>query len=149
MPAYIIAAFAKRITRMQLVSDVELCSMLLGVLRNMYSYHAIVREMCHREEPKEFECDPYNEQASLKECNASESSLWEVQPMFKHYQAMIPKRVDFVEAVMKKVVMDPAPIQPLRSKEMFHRMFMKGGKKQYLNDCPISHAKPSDDIWSL
>jgi len=146
VPAYTIAAFAKRIARVAIVSEVEVCNLLIGVLRNMFANHAIVQEMCHREQPANLESDPYIENVPLKDANANESSLWELGIIFRHWQPQTVKKVDFIE-INAKTSMDTAPLQTMTKSELFKKYFDQGAKK--IEDCPISFKKLDDNILYL
>ena len=112
----------------------------------MFANHAIIQEMCHREQPANLESDPYIENASLKDANANESSLWELGIIFRHWQPQTVKKVDFIEINAKKS-MDAAPLQTMTKSELFKKYFDQGAKK--IDDCPILFKKLDDNILYL
>jgi hypothetical protein len=137
VPAYIIAAFAKRVSRTCLVAHAELLELLLQTLRNMFINHQVVKQMLHREDIENLEKDPYIEDVHFKECHAMESSLWEVGAIFRHWNQDVTKRVEFAESKLK-VTFNP-DLRPTTSEEIFEHSYAKGAKK--LENCAVQDPR--------
>uniref|UniRef100_A0A8C7RSX4 CCAAT-binding factor domain-containing protein n=1 Tax=Oncorhynchus mykiss TaxID=8022 RepID=A0A8C7RSX4_ONCMY len=83
LPVYLVAAFAKRLSRLALTAPPAVLLMVLPFICNLIRRHPACRVLIHR--PKACD-DPYlMEEEDPSQCHALESSLWEIQTLQKHY----------------------------------------------------------------
>ncbi len=86
LPAYLVAAFVKRIARLALYAPAPSVQWVVPFIYNMLKVHPICRVLIHREEITNMECDPYlPDEKDPAKCRAMESCLWEVQSLTKHH----------------------------------------------------------------
>ena len=87
LPAYLVAAFVKRLARNALQAPPHVIVILLRLITNLTKLHPSVKRLVHRgpEHPATRE-DPYlPEEEDPSKCNALESSLWELEILNEHY----------------------------------------------------------------
>ncbi|CAH1801800.1 unnamed protein product [Owenia fusiformis] len=102
LPAYLIAAFAKRLSRIALTAPPCGSSIILQFIYNLLIRHPNCRVLLHRDnQQEEFDLttDPYNinEQDPAKS-RAMDSSLWEIKTLQQHYNHNVAnqaKRCDY------------------------------------------------------
>eukprot|EP00048_Salpingoeca_helianthica_P015925 m.229441 g.229441 ORF g.229441 m.229441 type:complete len:522 (-) comp17742_c0_seq1:38-1603(-) len=93
LPAYLVAAFAKRIARLMLVAPPGGQIMLTQLLYNLLKRHPACKFLIHRIAAGSIELarDPYQPDATdLVHCGAMESSVWETQSLLNHYHPSVP-----------------------------------------------------------
>lgn len=85
LPAYIVAAFAKRTARLALYAPAPSVQWVVPFVYNLLKRHPACRVMIHREDVS-MQTDPFDsETTDLARCGAIDSSLWELQSLTKHY----------------------------------------------------------------
>ncbi|XP_029506890.2 nucleolar complex protein 4 homolog isoform X1 [Oncorhynchus nerka] len=87
LPVYLVAAFAKRLSRLALTAPPAVLLMVLPFICNLIRRHPACRVLIHRPSAADEACDdPYlMEEEEPSQCHALESSLWELQTLQKHY----------------------------------------------------------------
>ncbi|XP_024237990.1 nucleolar complex protein 4 homolog [Oncorhynchus tshawytscha] len=87
LPVYLVAAFAKRLSRLALTAPPAVLLMVLPFICNLIRRHPACRVLIHRPSAADEACDdPYlMEEEDPSQCHALESSLWEIQTLQKHY----------------------------------------------------------------
>ena len=88
MPAYLVAAFVKRIARLSLDASPAVVNWVIPFVYNMFKAHPAIRVLIHRqssgEESKSF--DPFvMEELDPAKCKAIDSSIWEIHALSRHY----------------------------------------------------------------
>jgi U3 small nucleolar RNA-associated protein 19 len=88
MPAYLVAAFVKRVARLSLDASPTVINWVIPFIYNMFKAHPAIRVLIHRqssgEESKNF--DPFiMEEADPAKCKAIDSSIWEIHALSRHY----------------------------------------------------------------
>lgn len=83
MPAYIVAAFVKRIARLSLGAPPAVISWIVPFIYNMFKLHPAIRVLIHR--PAETTDEFVLEELDPTKCNAMGSSLWEIRALERHY----------------------------------------------------------------
>uniref|UniRef100_A0A8I3SB00 Nucleolar complex associated 4 homolog n=2 Tax=Canis lupus familiaris TaxID=9615 RepID=A0A8I3SB00_CANLF len=80
LPAYLVAAFAKRLSRLALTAPPEALLMVLPFICNLLRRHPACRVLVHHPLGHELDSDPFDpEEGNPAESRALESSLWELQ----------------------------------------------------------------------
>lgn len=117
LPAYMVAAFCKRLLRTGLRGDAALCSFALALAADLIKRNPQCEVLIHRA-PKRLtgvaylglkpfgKPDPFDEtQDDMKLCGALDSCLWEIRAMTNHFCPKV--------ATLAKAFSDPnAPTQP-------------------------------------
>ncbi|RCN32657.1 CBF/Mak21 family protein [Ancylostoma caninum] len=104
IPNYVVAGFAKRLSRMLLLAPVDAQEPVLGLIRNLLTRHPNVSCLIHRDVPETLSSDPYDEnEPSLSKCNALNSSLWEIKSLQKHWHQNVAKRASFVDKKLQQM----------------------------------------------
>ncbi|KAJ3093049.1 hypothetical protein HK102_010954 [Quaeritorhiza haematococci] len=87
IPVYMIAAFVKRMARLALTAPPVAIVVILPFIYNLLKAHPQCIRMIHRVDESCTECtDPYDfNEENPENCNALNSSLWEIQTMKEHY----------------------------------------------------------------
>lgn len=114
LPAYLVAAFAKRMARLALFAPVADIIILLILIRNLMLRHPSSRVLIHRNravltltataEDEQACRDPFvEEEEDPSKCEALHSSLWEFTTIKRHYHPVVIKLVDsFVREFKQK-----------------------------------------------
>lgn len=111
-----LAAFAKRLARLLLFAPVQSQMIILSVLKNLFVGHKGVFELLvNREDPSKcllhpvttvrsdstyllletLESDPFDNEASISNSKATESSLWELKALSNHWYIKVSDRAKF------------------------------------------------------
>ncbi|VDP06626.1 unnamed protein product [Heligmosomoides polygyrus] len=104
IPSYVVAGFAKRLSRILLLAPLDAQEPVLGLIRNLLTRHPNVSTLIHREVPETLPSDPYNEsEQKLSECGAVHSSLWEIKSLQRHWHLNVAKRANFVDKKLQQM----------------------------------------------
>ncbi|KAJ2810787.1 Maturation and nuclear export of 40S ribosomal subunits interacting protein [Coemansia furcata] len=92
LPAYLVAAFVKRLARLSIAATPAGAVTVIPVIYNLLKAHPSCMQLIHRmpsyegEESVDAENDPYlADEGDLAKCNALGSSLWELETLQQHY----------------------------------------------------------------
>lgn len=88
IPAYLVAAFVKRIARLSLDASPAVINWVIPFIYNMFKYHPAVRVLIHRQSSGEESknVDPFiMEESDPAKCKAIHSSIWEIHALSRHY----------------------------------------------------------------
>ncbi|KAM6155349.1 nucleolar complex protein 4 homolog isoform 2-T2 [Rhynchocyon petersi] len=126
LPAYLVAAFAKRLARLALTAPPEALLMVLPFICNLLRRHPACRVLVHRPGGPELDADPYDpgEQDPAKS-RALESSLWELQALQKHYHPEVSKAASVINQALCVPEVSIAPLLELTPYEVFERDLKK------------------------
>lgn len=94
IPAYLVCAFVKRLSRLALVAPPTGIIIILSLIRNLLLKHPNAQILVHCPEgaASSLEEDPFNpSEEDPVHCGAMESSLWEVASLQNHYYSRIAK----------------------------------------------------------
>uniref|UniRef100_A0A0N5BWJ2 CBF domain-containing protein n=1 Tax=Strongyloides papillosus TaxID=174720 RepID=A0A0N5BWJ2_STREA len=98
IPLYIVAAFAKKLSRVLLYAPICVVRPILTILQNLMIKYEGLRKMIHNTQCTNLECDPYLEDCeSLKDCKALDSCLWEIKTLQSHWLPLITKKASFID----------------------------------------------------
>jgi U3 small nucleolar RNA-associated protein 19 len=88
MPAYLVAAFVKRISRLSLDASPAVINWVIPFVYNMFKAHPAVRVLIHRQSSGEDSklMDPFSmDELDPSKCRAIDSSIWEIHALSRHY----------------------------------------------------------------
>ncbi|XP_074605684.1 nucleolar complex protein 4 homolog [Brevipalpus obovatus] len=98
LPAYMVAAFAKRLSRLTLLATIDAQSFLIPLIGNLLVRHPSLNVMINRTTQETLESDPYDpEEEDPAKCNAMDSSLWEVRTLLAHWNPQVAKKAAFIK----------------------------------------------------
>ncbi|XP_030848249.1 nucleolar complex protein 4 homolog isoform X1 [Strongylocentrotus purpuratus] len=108
LPSYVVAAFAKRLSRLSLTAPPHALMMLIPFVCNLLMRHPNCKVLVHRPHgPRELSDDPYKmDEPNPAKCNALESSLWEIQTLKSHYDPGVSRSAANIEKPFPKVEWD-------------------------------------------
>ncbi|XP_071496905.1 nucleolar complex protein 4 homolog [Diadema antillarum] len=120
LPAYVVAAFAKRLSRLSLTAPPQALLMIVPFVCNLLMRHPSCKVLIHRPDgPREVSGDPYRmEEPDPAKSRALESSLWELQTLRSHYHPGVSNSAASLERPLPKMEWDMAEYLELTVQEM-------------------------------
>ncbi|XP_015791372.1 nucleolar complex protein 4 homolog [Tetranychus urticae] len=111
IPAYLIAAFIKKLARLTLVAPVDAIQIILPIIKNILIRHPSLSSMVNKYQPTTMDSDPYDcNQEDPAKSNAIESSLWEVKTLAAHWDPKVVKAASFINRPLPTLEVDLADI---------------------------------------
>uniref|UniRef100_F7HF96 Nucleolar complex associated 4 homolog n=1 Tax=Macaca mulatta TaxID=9544 RepID=F7HF96_MACMU len=130
LPAYLVAAFAKRLARLALTAPPEALLMVLPFICNLLRRHPACRVLVHRPHGPELDADPYDPgEKDPAQSRALESSLWELQALQRHYHPEVSKAASVINQALSVPEVSIAPLLELTAYEIFERDLKKKGSE--------------------
>ncbi|CAH2295663.1 nucleolar complex 4 homolog [Pelobates cultripes] len=98
LPVYLVAAFAKRLSRLSLTAPPQVLLMIIPFICNLIRRHPACRILIHRPSAAgDLTADPYvMEEQEPAKCQALESSLWELETLQKHYHPDVVRAANVI-----------------------------------------------------
>ncbi|KAJ8260693.1 hypothetical protein COCON_G00164160 [Conger conger] len=123
LPVYLVAAFAKRLSRLALTAPPAALLMVLPFICNLIRRHPSCRVLIHRPSASDEPCDdPYlMEVDDPAHCHALESSLWELQTLQKHYHPDVAKAAMAINKPLTEQEDEIDDLLELSAYELFER----------------------------
>ncbi|XP_043571184.1 nucleolar complex protein 4 homolog [Chiloscyllium plagiosum] len=123
LPAYLVAAFSKRLSRLALTSPPQALLMLIPFICNLIRRHPSCKLLIHRSnQPQDLSADPYiMEQEDPAKCRAMESSLWEIQTLQYHYHPDVANQAATINKALSSQESDLSTLLDLSVSELFER----------------------------
>uniref|UniRef100_A0A8C0K943 Nucleolar complex associated 4 homolog n=1 Tax=Canis lupus dingo TaxID=286419 RepID=A0A8C0K943_CANLU len=126
LPAYLVAAFAKRLSRLALTAPPEALLMVLPFICNLLRRHPACRVLVHHPLGHELDSDPFDpEEGNPAESRALESSLWELQALQQHYHPEVSQAASVINQALSVSEISIAPLLELTAFEIFERNLKK------------------------
>uniref|UniRef100_A0A452QE23 Nucleolar complex associated 4 homolog n=1 Tax=Ursus americanus TaxID=9643 RepID=A0A452QE23_URSAM len=130
LPAYLVAAFAKRLSRLALTAPPEALLMVLPFICNLLRRHPACRVLVHRPLGPELDADPYDpDEEDPAKSRALESSLWELQALQRHYHPDVSQAASVINQALSVPEVSIAPLLELTAFEVFERDLKKKGQE--------------------
>ncbi|XP_049625177.1 nucleolar complex protein 4 homolog isoform X1 [Suncus etruscus] len=137
LPAYLVAAFAKRLARLALTAPPEALLMVLPFICNLLRRHPACRVLVHRPHGPQLDADPYDPQEEdPAKSRALESSLWELQTLQQHYHPDVATAASTINQALAVPEVSIAPLLELSAFEIFERELKKAPKSVPLEYLP-------------
>ncbi|XP_054450410.1 nucleolar complex protein 4 homolog [Pteronotus mesoamericanus] len=128
LPAYLVAAFAKRLARLALTAPPEALLLVLPFICNLLRRHPACRVLVHRPRSPELDADPYDpDEEDPAKSRALESCLWELQALQRHYHPDVSKAASVINQALSVPEVSIAPLLELTAFEMFEQDLKKEG----------------------
>ena len=108
LPAYLVAAFVKRLARNSLQAPPHIIIMVLRLITNLTKLHPSVKRLVHRgpDHPSVRE-DPFRAgEQDPAQCGALESSLWELEVLVTHVCPAVPPVVKTLRKPTDEVLVE-------------------------------------------
>ncbi|XP_072443803.1 nucleolar complex protein 4 homolog [Chiloscyllium punctatum] len=123
LPAYLVAAFSKRLSRLALTSPPQALLMLIPFICNLIRRHPSCKLLIHRSnQPQDLSADPYiMEEEDPAKCRAMESSLWEIQTLQYHYHPDVANQAATINKALSSQESDLSTLLDLSVSELFER----------------------------
>ncbi|XP_010602556.1 nucleolar complex protein 4 homolog [Fukomys damarensis] len=122
LPAYLVAAFAKRLSRLALTAPPEALLMVLPFICNLLRRHPACRILVHRPQGPELDADPYDpEEEDPAKSRALESCLWELQTLQQHYHPEVSRAASIISQALSVPEVSIAPLLELTAYEIFEK----------------------------
>ncbi|XP_054248634.1 nucleolar complex protein 4 homolog isoform X2 [Indicator indicator] len=127
LPAYLVAAFVKRLARLALSAPPEALLMLIPFLCNLFRRHPACRLLVHRPSgPEDMSEDPYlMEVEDPSESRALQSCLWEIQALQNHYHPDVAKAAAVLNQSLSEMEDDISGLLELSAYELFDKEVKK------------------------
>lgn len=107
LPAYVVASFVKRFSRLALIASVETLYPLLPLIANCLIRHPNLMDLLNRPASDETSMDPFEpEQTDLQKTRALESSLWELKTLQSHWDSRVREQARFINRPLPKNEID-------------------------------------------
>ncbi|KAM6403810.1 nucleolar complex protein 4 homolog [Rhynochetos jubatus] len=127
LPAYLVAAFIKRLSRLALTAPPEALLMVIPFICNLFRRHPVCKVLVHRPNgPEDMSEDPYvMEEEEPSESRALESSLWEIQSLQNHYHPDVAKAAAVLNQSLSEIEDDISALLELSAYELFDKEVKK------------------------
>lgn len=139
LPAHIVAAFAKKMSRFSLVSSADTVVKIICLVSNLLVNHPSLHVLLHNMDGKECCEDPFSMDAvDPAESNAMKSSLWEIKALRCHVNPDVCRKAKELTAAYPKFGSSISDVSNVTLYDMY-----KKSRKRKLNDVPLAICKPS------
>ncbi|XP_040458184.1 LOW QUALITY PROTEIN: nucleolar complex protein 4 homolog [Falco naumanni] len=127
LPAYLVAAFIKRLSRLALTAPPEALLMIIPFICNLFRRHPVCSVLVHRPNgPAGMSEDPYiMEEEQPSQSRALESSLWEIQTLQNHYHPDVAKAAAILNHSLSEIEDDLSGLLELSAYELFDKEVKK------------------------
>ncbi|CAH1233676.1 NOC4L [Branchiostoma lanceolatum] len=153
IPAYLAAAFIKRLSRLSLSAPVSSLQVVLVLISNLLRRHPNCQVLVHRSGGEGLGSDPYdaNEPDPAK-CKAMDSSLWEVKSLQAHFHPDVSQAAVLLGKPLAPLETDLSQYLELQTSEMFDKDLTSRSDQVPLEfHVPKGLFGPKDkfqDIWA-
>jgi len=151
LPAYLVAAFTKRLARLCLTAPSTSIPMAIRFIHNLMFRHPGLVKMIDDSEPEVSEDSYDDKESDPAKCGALNSSLWEIQSLQNHVLPQVSTAAkELIEKGLREKELDVSALLETTWQEMFE----KETKKKIFANVPINWEAPEgvkmakDDMWS-
>ncbi|XP_040272206.1 nucleolar complex protein 4 homolog [Bufo bufo] len=127
LPAYLVAAFAKRLSRLSITAPPQVLVMIIPFICNLIRRHPSCRPLIHRPSAEGgMASDPFIiEEQDPAKSRALESSLWEIEALQNHYYPNIVRAANVISRALSAQESDISELLELSSYELFEQEMKK------------------------
>ncbi|XP_069476086.1 nucleolar complex protein 4 homolog [Ambystoma mexicanum] len=131
LPAYLVCAFAKRLSRLSLTAPPQALLMVIPLIYNLIRRHPACRSLIHRPSGlSDISGDPYiMEEEDPAKSRAQESCLWELKALQKHYHPDVSKVACVLNRPLSEQEDDISDLLEISPSELFERELKKKVKR--------------------
>ncbi|XP_031567531.1 nucleolar complex protein 4 homolog A-like [Actinia tenebrosa] len=167
LPAYLVAAFAKKLSTLVLSAPPQGAILAVVFIGNLLKRHPSCQVLIHRKEVSKLllsgdveennvpsiESDPYNpKEPDPAKCNAIQSSLWELKTLQHHVYPKLPSFIEFFEKPLGKEDIDISKYFDSSYDDLFEKQCIKVTE----NNAILEYEQPKgflgknfDGFWSM
>lgn len=141
LPAYLVAAFAKRLSRLALIAPPDMLLTLIPFIGNLLVRHPSLAILVDNPDAQDVNDDPYlyaEKDPSL--CNAIQSSLWEIKSLQNHWHPEVARKAAFINKQLPKMEWDLSDVLEIRHTELFEKE-LEGDSK--FDSISLSYHRPN------
>ncbi|XP_063820747.1 nucleolar complex protein 4 homolog isoform X2 [Pseudophryne corroboree] len=140
LPVYLVAAFAKRLSRLSLTAPPQVLLMIIPFICNLIRRHPACRPLIHRPmESGDLTSDPYiMEEQDPAKSRALDSSLWELEALQNHYYPDVVRAANVISRTLSAQESDVSEFLEMSSYELFGKQMKKKFKSVPLEFEPIT-----------
>lgn len=155
LPAYLVAAFAKRLSRLSLCASPHCLTIILPFLHNLLVRHPNCQVLINQPAVSELKSDPFlMEEKDLSKCKAMESSLWEVKSLQSHFHHTVATEAKQFSHKLDGREVDLSPLLETTISNLFEKEVRKKVKEVPLTFNTIPSLSPADDgftseLWTM
>ncbi|XP_068127696.1 nucleolar complex protein 4 homolog isoform X2 [Hyperolius riggenbachi] len=125
LPVYLVAAFAKRLSRLSLTAPPQVLLMIIPFICNLIRRHPACRPLIHRPDA-DVTSDPYiMEEQDPAKSRALESSLWEIEALQNHYYPNVVRAANVISRNLSSQESEISELLELSSYELFEKEMKK------------------------
>ncbi|XP_056389147.1 nucleolar complex protein 4 homolog [Hyla sarda] len=127
LPVYLVAAFAKRLSRLSLTAPPQVLMMIIPFICNLIRRHPACRPLIHRPSAEgDFASDPFvMEEQDPAKSRALESSLWELEALQNHYYPNVVRAANVISRALSTQESEISELLELSSNELFEKEMKK------------------------
>ncbi|XP_075710531.1 nucleolar complex protein 4 homolog [Rhinoderma darwinii] len=127
LPVYLVAAFAKRLSRLSLTAPPQVLLMIIPFVCNLIRRHPACRPLIHRPSAEgDLASDPFvMEEQDPAKSRALESSLWELEALQNHYYPNVVRAANVISRALSTQESDISELLELSSYELFEKEMKK------------------------
>lgn len=141
MPAYLVAAFVKRMARLALDASPAVIPWVLAFVYNAFKAHPAVRVLIHRAHAGTLLDDPFvMAETDPARCRAIDSSLWELQAFSRHYWA---EAVRTSALFSERLTKPPFSLDALLDRPGYHQLIQAELAHPWSKIPPLNVALPA------
>ncbi|XP_075073259.1 nucleolar complex protein 4 homolog [Mixophyes fleayi] len=139
LPVYLVAAFAKRLSRLSLTAPPQVLLMIIPFICNLIRRHPACRPLLHRPMASgDLASDPYiMEEQDPAKSRALESSLWELEALQNHYFPDVVRAANVISRALSTQESDVSEFLEMSSYELFEKQMKKKFKSVPLEFEPV------------
>ncbi|XP_044296874.1 nucleolar complex protein 4 homolog [Varanus komodoensis] len=151
LPAYLVAAFAKRLARLALTAPPDGLLIVIPFICNLLRRHPSCKVLLHRPDgPPELSEDPYQmDEKEPSQSRALESSLWEIKTLQSHYHPDVARAAATINTPLSEMEEDLSEVLEMTAFEIFDRDIKKETSEVPLEYLPARGLfGKKDDIFA-
>ncbi|KAG9487558.1 hypothetical protein GDO78_007416 [Eleutherodactylus coqui] len=120
LPVYLVAAFAKRLSRLSLTAPPQVLMMMIPFICNLIRRHPACLPLIHRPSAeRDLTSDPFvMEEQDPAKSRALESSLWELEALQNHYYPSVVRAANVISRALSTQENDVSELLELSSYEV-------------------------------
>lgn len=127
LPAYLVAAFIKRASRIALTASADALIILLPFIANLLIRHqSLLDALVNKTEASDLSHDPFdNKEPDPSKCNAIDSSLWEIKSLQSHWHPRVVAAASFIDKQLPTIEFDLADVLDTNFDELLEEEIVK------------------------
>ncbi|XP_054723303.1 nucleolar complex protein 4 homolog B-like isoform X2 [Uloborus diversus] len=144
LPAYVVASFAKKLSRISLMSRTDTLMKIVPFVCNLLIRHPTLNVLIHRNDPKSLSCDPFNfDETDPSASKAIDSSLWELKALQNHLNPVVSSKAKVINSNLPKLEYDISGVLNVTLNDVYQKE-----RKRKFSEMPLATKKPCmENVW--